>query len=204
MLLTSQTTIYKFIKQSQLGFTLIELMIVLGLIAALVGFSLTKLRPADKAKAVVRRITVLTKQTFINARLKNQMHRFVINLDEKNPNIIIESATKSDVQAFFSEEDEKKAHPDEKAKSDYTPDGSILKKPLELPSGYKFLDVEYGTKKEKISTGKAYIYFFPQGFATHAAIHISDGKDKKFTVIIQPLTGQSFASPDYVSLQEFE
>ncbi len=207
---TLQTKTSKFNLSSkkiiQSGFTLIEIMIVLMLLAGLLSITLPKLRPADKVKGLVRKITVLTKQTFMNARLRNRIQRFVITFDEKNPTLLVEAATKADVQAILSEAEDAKPidNSDSKPRAEFETDKTLMVHPLELPDGFIFEDVEYGTKKEKIKKGKAYIYFYPQGFATHSAIHISDGKEKKFTIIIQPLTGQSFASPEYTSLQEYE
>jgi general secretion pathway protein H len=82
-------------------------------------------------------------------------------------------------------------------------DPSVLKTPLELPRGFIFEDLEFGEDK-RVSSGKAFIYFFPQGFVTRAAIHISDKKTKKFTISVHPLTGQGYAVQEYVSLKEIE
>lgn len=197
----------KEIKSSQYGMTLLEVLIALVIIAGLMSFSLPRLRSGDKTKSVIRKITVLAKYVHSTARLKGLVYRIVIELGEGSSNsLYVERGASSEVNLKTNDEPTNPAASGSPAPPapDFAVDAGILKEPMELPSGFKFDDIEFGSKEEKVTTGKAYIYFFPQGFATKAAIHISDGAAKKFTIVIHPLTGQSYAAQSYVALKDVQ
>ncbi len=189
--------------QFESGMTLLEILIALTLVAGIMSLTLPRLRSGDQAKAIIRKITVLARYVHSTSRLKGIPYRMVIELGQGSPNsLYVERGSTAVVSLKSNEEINPQGSP--APKSDFLLDKGILKKPMELPKGYQFDDVEFGSKQEKVTTGKAYVYFFPQGFATKAAIHISDGKDKKFTIAIHPLTGQSYAAQTYVALKDIQ
>ncbi len=67
-------------------------------------------------------------------------------------------------------------------------------KPRQLPSSVK-ISVWTKPQREPISTGTAYVYFFPQGFTEKAMIFVGQGNNV-WTITVQPLTGKAVVVGD--------
>jgi general secretion pathway protein H len=63
-------------------------------------------------------------------------------------------------------------------------------KPVELKKAVRVADVYTPKQREPFTSGRAYVYFFPQGFGERAIIHLSDGKDSYYSLVVHPLTGR--------------
>lgn len=189
------------------GFTLIEILIVLALVAGLAIYTVPKLSTGDQVRAAVRRLTVVTKQAQTAARLSGTVHRLVFDMpDEKGQehSYWVERATKKDISLTFSnEDDEDKKEDEETSATGFEKDEKTTKRPEELPSNFYFEDIEF-SEKNKVSTGKAYIYFFPQGLVTKAAIHLTNKKAIKWTIVLNPLTGVGTVLTEYKTLKDIQ
>lgn len=196
-------------KKNEQGFTLIEILIVLALVAGLAIYTVPKLSSGDQVRAAVRRLTVITKQAQTNARLSGNIHRLVINMPEgeDEPHTYwVEKATQKNLKLAFSNEgDEDVDEEDGEAttQTGFEMDERSTKKEEELPGNFYFEDVEF-SEKTKITQGKAYIYFFPQGLVTKAAIHLTNKKAIKWSIIINPLTGVGTVLTEYKSLRDLQ
>ncbi len=79
--------------RGQKGFTLIEIMIVLGIVAALVGIIAPRMIKKDaNIKSVARHFIVLSKEIRNKARLTNSTYRLVIDMDSKEAKYWVERA----------------------------------------------------------------------------------------------------------------
>ena len=189
------------------GFTLIEILIVLALIAGLATYTVTKLSSGDQVRAAVRRLTVITKQAQTNARLSGLVHRMVFDLsaDEKKPHTYwVERATQKDLTLTLSDEgDEDKKEDEATSATGFEMDEKTTKKPEELPGNFYFEDIEF-SEKNKVTQGKGYVYFFPQGLVTKAAIHLTNKKAIKWTIILNPLTGVGTVLTEYKTLKDIQ
>ena len=67
-----------------------------------------------------------------------------------------------------------------------------------LPAGVD-LAVWVDHQQEKYTTGKAYLYFFPQGYTERAQIYVSSGTTV-YTLKVSPLTGKSRVEPTELSI----
>jgi general secretion pathway protein H len=67
-----------------------------------------------------------------------------------------------------------------------------------LPKGVD-LQVWVDHQREKYKTGKAYLYFFPQGYTERAQIYVSTG-DTVYTLKVSPLTGKSVVVSEELDL----
>lgn len=189
------------------GFTLIEMLIVLALVAGLVVYTVPKLSTGDQIRSAVRRLTVITKEAQTAARLTGDIHRLVINMpeDEKaDHTYVVERATQKDLALTLSNEgDEDKKEDEATSETGFEVADRVTKKIETLPSGFYFEDIEF-SEKDKITHGKAYIYFFPQGLVTRAAIHLTNRKAIKWTIILNPLTGVGTVLTEYKSLKDLQ
>jgi general secretion pathway protein H len=182
------------------GFTLIEIMVVLAIIGAImVSIAPRLVDRKSKMKESVRKLATLTREIHNAARLYNSTYRIVIKMDEKKGHsysiesapgnvTLLSSAQEEEMQKMISSDQEKAKS---KSKHQFAEDSRILKKPVELPNGFYFGEIEYGNRSEGISEGVAYIHFFPQGLTEEAVIHLTDRKTLNWTIALHPITGRA-------------
>ena len=199
------------------GFTLIELMVVLAIMGGVVALSMPYLanRNVD-TKAVLRKLTTLSRELHTKAKLQGAVFRLVIDMQEdtsgKRPvqTFWVEKANgktvvKADEEAALIEAN--KDHRDGEKMVDphgFAPDTSILPKPVQLPRGMTFDKVELTRLKSPITHGKAFIHYMPQGLVDEAAIHLKGENNLAWTISIHPLTGKGELITKQMSLQEMK
>lgn len=181
------------------GFTLIEIMIVLGIIAAVMAFGFSRVRKSENnIRAVARSLIVLTKEIRNQARLTGSTFRLVVQFDRNRPKYWVEKASGIELR---EKEDEKKSDKDEDGpKSSFQLYKNLTKKEKELPKGLFFSSLEV-TNQDPANEGYGFIYFSPEGFVDASALQISDSK-KTWTLIFNPLTGQADFLPEQKSLKD--
>jgi hypothetical protein len=67
-----------------------------------------------------------------------------------------------------------------------------------LEGGAAFDGVTVAGQSDPQTSGKAYIHFFPNGWAEPAVIHTTDGEGTFFTLTVSPLTGKVESKPGKV------
>lgn len=196
--------------KSSKGFTLIEILLVLALVGGMSVLMLPRFSTIDRVKASIRKLNVVVKQTQNKARLSSSLYRLTFELTPPNSSqekdfaqsFYVEISQRKSVKPILGEEAKSKDKEDEDIPEDFVPDTSILKKKEVLPRGFYFKNIEYS--KETIESGKAYIYFFPQGYITQAAIHITNNEKINYTLFIHPLTGQVTIINEEKTLKDFQ
>lgn len=195
----------------QSGFTLVEIMIVISIIAGVLVIGVPKMFSTSTAmRGAIRKIAVMTRDIRNNSRLYGVTTRLVLNMDkQKGYSYAVESSP--GIVLMVSDDKEKElekltsAQRDgEKKKIAFTPETRVLKKIIGLPKGMLFEDVEKGGHTDVITEGKAYINFYPQGLAEESAIHLGDGKTLHWTIVVNPLTGRADVYEKHVSLKEIK
>lgn len=77
-----------------------------------------------------------------------------------------------------------------------------LAQPVAMPTKVRVKDLFTTQSKDPISTGMAYIHFFPQGFAEHAIINLTDAAgDRMHALEVNPLTGFTKIHHEYRELK---
>ena len=71
-------------------------------------------------------------------------------------------------------------------------------KPIVLKSGVVMADIYTPRLLKPLAEGKGYVYFFPMGMTEAAVIHLSDGKETFYSLIVHPLTGRVTVKNSYV------
>jgi general secretion pathway protein H len=201
-------------KQKSLGFTLVELLVTLGIIAFVVAIAIPKLGRTlgTQLRATTRRVVSLNKELHHFARLKNKTYRLVIDFGDSNhkPSFDVESATTRQLlnppDATPPPEKKKKDDKNKKPEDEdpFAEDSEVLKKKIDLPYGVQFEDVETDNVEKPITEGKAYVVFFPEGLVQRAIIHLTDGKNIHWSLIINPLTGQTTVETEYIKLKDLD
>lgn len=178
---------------SNRGFTLIEILIVLAILAGIIAVGMPRLRlNNNNIKKVVRDLTVLTKEVRNQSRLKSMTHRLVFKLEGNEHSYWVESATG---QVLAQSEDELKKisemSEDERPVSPFQKSTKFFKKDRVLPAPYYFARIETVNRPTPVENGMAYIYFSPEGLVEQSVIQITDRKNMTWSLILNPLTGQA-------------
>lgn len=71
----------------------------------------------------------------------------------------------------------------------------------ELPEDIKLLDVEY-PDEEKISAGRADIYFYKKGYSDKAIIHISNNDNELLSFLIEPFLSRVRLYNKYIEFED--
>lgn len=190
---------------NQKGFTLLEVMVVLGIIAAVIALGVPRFNQNNNnLKKVVREMGVLGKEVRHRARLFNRTYRLVFEMPPNGEHTYFVEYANGPTLAKSKEQLEAEARMDEKDRpaSPFQRDESILKEPRTLASPYVFGRVESADREEVVTEGTAYIYFMPQGLVEQSLIQITDKKNQTWTLIFNPLTGQSDIFERAVELKE--
>ncbi len=76
-------------------------------------------------------------------------------------------------------------------------------KPARLSSGVFIKDIETSYSSTKLTNGKAYTYFFPDGFATRTMIHLRDEDDEDhYSIEVSPVSGKVKIESDYREMEK--
>lgn len=194
-------------ENNQKGFTLIELMVVIAIIAGAIALVLPRIsNPNNQIRSTLRELITLTRELHTRAKLQGKTYRLVFALKSDDPKeanmaqaFYIESSNgqvllyNSDDEKTLREQQARNAKDEKSAKADlngFQPDNSILKKPKILPQGLEVTGIEVKRSKEMLTTGKVGIHFFPQGIAEEAIIHFKS-KDQVWSLVIDPMIGKA-------------
>jgi|GEM_PF-493851 len=199
---------------AEAGFTLIELMVVIAIIAAVVAVAIPKIAGRNnKNKEILRMLTVLPRELHMKSKLNGSTYRLVLDLKDGDKSKSSQSfwVEKSETNALAKPDEEKEEREnrnrddkDKKAKKDFNPDPSVMKQKQMLPSDMHFDKIELSRLPDPIVSGKAYIHFLPQGLVEESAIHLKTDSGQKWTIAIHPLTGKAEVISDSTSLQDLK
>jgi general secretion pathway protein H len=191
------------------GFTLIELMVVLVIIAvvtAAVATGIGSLRGASTSTEA-NKLTVAVRYLYNLSVISGKTHRLVIDLDSRTY-WGEEEASNDPCEAFLlpgegGEAKQKSAKPKSgKGKDSAEPANqgnfkqaeSALVRKYELDRGTVLTDVMTSHQPNPTEKGQAYVYFFPNGSTENALIHLADrggDPDEAMTVEVKSLQGSA-------------
>ena len=187
------------------GFTLIEVMIVIAIMAGLIAVGAPRLLKKNaNIKTGARQLSVLVKEVRNRAKLFNSTYRLVIRMDKGHESYWVEKG--NGVQMVDPAQLEKE-HDNKGKKEDNAPpplfaiDKSLTKVEKTLPAPLGFVQVETMNMSAPVVEGIAYIHFFPQGMMEASAIQITD-KRNTWTIVFNPLTGQADMLEKPVNLKD--
>lgn len=212
--------------------TLIEIMIVVTLIAALVGitaFSLGLVGRAD-AQAKAREFTGVIRFVYNQAATRNETFQLVIDLDNNTYSVdILDTSgglSRDELSGSFLDRDvelESESRAGRVDDEDTAFGGVLERTPLEgplleektFPEGVAFLGVMTSHHEELQVEGLATINFFPSGFVERSVIYIGGVSEKSmkevgrarvdgavYTLLVNPLTGQTTLRSGWVEVEE--
>jgi general secretion pathway protein H len=219
-------------RPSEGGFTLIEMMIALVIVALMTVVTVSGLRNFAKSdlRSTATRMAGAVRYLFDRASTTGHVHRLVLDFDHgkywaevSNDDFIIaagketEASRKIEAEKIAKEEEAKRVAAEKESfmgssgiPSRYLPKPFTPKrakfdafretavKPITLKSGVLLADVYTPRLLKPLTEGKGYIYFFPMGMTEAAVIHLSDGKEAFYSLIVHPLTGRVSVKNSFV------
>jgi general secretion pathway protein H len=217
---------------SQQGFTLIEVMIVLVVIAFVTVLTVAGMRSFAKTdlRSTATRMSGSIRYLFDRASTTGKVHRLVLDFEEgkywaevsDDPFVFAagketDETRKKEAEKIAKEEEAMREAQEREARfgasqipSRYVPKPFIPKrakfgafretivKPIKLKSGVVLADIYSPRLAEPMSSGRGYVYFFPLGMTEAAIIHLSDGKETFYSLIVHPLTGRVSVKSGFV------
>lgn len=178
-------------ESSRSGFTLIEILIVLAIIALVLSLGMPAIQSVtnQRINSTTRRFTGLIRAIRNDAILLNLIHRLVINFDDQT--WWIESQKK-----FGLLEEEPPEDGEEVPDTNFTYAEKYTTEPRKMPGGVVFSGVR--TERDGlISKGVAYVHFFPNGFTEQSILYLSkEGAESVFySMILRPTSGRIELQP---------
>ncbi len=188
------------------GFTLVEIMLVVAILAAIMGIAVPKLKKSNSnIKSFMRELSVLSIEVRHYARLKNATYRIVFNLKGKEDSYFVEASNHAVmVKSAAHQKLEDEMNKEDKPSSPFSKVDKPLKQERFLPSNLFIKSVETKSHAEPITKGTAYIYFSPEGLVDQSVVQLTDGKDLTWSLVFNPLTGHADMISKPVTLQELE
>ena len=197
-----------------------ELMIVLVIIGIFITFGARKLvNRGTEMKSAVRKFSAMSRKLRNRARLDNKTYRLVFDFPiEKDKQqsywvegtskqaLLLNEEQKEELEENLDEVEDKEGNKFRPDPQGFTMDNAIVKNaPATLPNGLFFESIELdGDPIEKITEGRVYIYYFPQGYVQSSAIHLTDREELNWTLVVNSLTGVVDMYSRYRSLEDFK
>ncbi len=204
--------------RSPRGLTLLEILIVIGILVLILGLGVAGFDRIGgvRLRNETNRVAAAVRFTFNRAVSLGLYMRMVIDLDGESYTV-----EASETPTFLRErkpgDDDAQDDPDAPAadskssrgrggddaaasaakaserRARFVKDDVIGTQKLE--GGAAFDGVTVAGQSDPTTSGKAYIHFFPNGWAEPAVIHTTDGEGTYFTLQVNPLTGKVTNKP---------
>jgi general secretion pathway protein H len=191
------------------GFTLIEILVALAIASLMIGIGLPSIKRVFRTniKSAAARVSSVIRFAYDSAIIKHKLHRIVFDFEKKTywveistKDNLIDSDIKEDQDLeveSISDKDKNEAKAKSKNFSAYPGEPG---KPYKLPGGIIFEDVENLTTQKKITSEKAYLYFFPHGLTEALIIRLNGGASKTgyYSIKVNPINAKTKIEGRYV------
>ncbi len=180
------------ISKDERGFSLIEILVVVGMMALITGVFIPSLTGAFRVKgeSVARKIGLILGQTRDRAlltnhliRLKVDFERQVLTLEEAKGDYLVPKIPDGILSEREKEELEKKEA------EIFRPVTELMSEPMQMPNGLKIIQLTSPRYKKPLTEGVGAIYFFGNGSADGATIYFETDEKVKQAVVLHPVTG---------------
>ncbi len=161
------------------GFTLIELIVVITLISLMLFFVIPRFQVdvlSDNTNKVSRWIMLKVHSLKEKAVREQKLYVLHISLDSNRLWVTSEIMSQEELQAAEANG-------------------------YELSDNINLLDVEY-PDEEKISVGRADIYFYKKGYSDKAIIHISNDDNERRSFLIEPFLSHVRLYDKYIGFED--
>lgn len=182
---------------NQRGFTLVEILIVLAIIAAAMTMGVPRLfKKETKMGPIAHHLSILSREIRNRARMNHSTYRLVLILEKGKSQYYVERASRKvliDAESIKAEMEKK---PDSEKTDEPAPpplfqmETGILKKPKELPKTISLTSLETANTGGAITQGKGFIHYSAEGLVESAVLQITNPNNQTWSLVFNPLTGQ--------------
>ena len=178
----------------QQGFSLLEILVVVALMALVTGVFIPSLTGAFRVsgESQARKLSLILGQARDRAlltdkliRLKVDFEKQTLTLEEASSQYLVQKETER-APSEHEKEDLKK-----KSAETFHPVPDLMKEPMKMPSGLKFIQLNSPRYKKPMTEGMGYIYFFNNGNTDGATLFFETDEKVHQAITLHPITGLS-------------
>ncbi len=152
------------IKRPRLGFTLIELMVVMLLISIVMAVAIPKFDGGaleDPAKKLTRWMINTIRTLRSSAIQKQKVQGLIVDVSNSRMWVVTDDMSEEAIEAATD-------------------------KGLKLPETIKIVDVQF-PHQDSVTSGTAEVRFYPAGYSDQVLIHLETDQAERFTYSVEPL-----------------
>jgi general secretion pathway protein H len=197
------------------GFTLIEIMVVIGLIAVFAALAVPAVDAITGANArkSAGELAGAMRYLFDTAALRHVTCRLALDVDGRawwaecargRAGIAQDQERAPDEDRLLAERfpDERNAEARKLlARTEFGSFEDRIVRKRELPGSTAFGAISVEGRRSAVESGTAYVYFFAGGRAQRAHVRIAAG-NARYTVVLEPFTGRARVTPGDVEVRE--
>ena len=172
---------HKTLIRNHKGFTLMELVVVVGLIVMMIGLTMPQIRSAlssDGLKRTALRMVGLANN--LRDEALREQRTYGLHLDMARQQYWVGFATMTEEEQALARENARK-----------------------LPHNVQILDVWF-KEGGQVKEGETVIWFFKKGYVQPSAIHLGADDGRRFTIVLSPFGGKVKLLEKYVDLENKE
>lgn len=174
------------------GFSLIEVLIVIGLVALVTGMGVSSLTSAFRtsAEAFARQLSMQIGQARDRAYLADKLVRLRVDFGKQT--FMIEEAPSNFLVPKTPDKDLSEREKEELAKKEegvYSPIPELMSSPREMPTGLKMTEVTSSRLRKPAKEGIVDIYFFANGNNDGATLYFETDEQVGYAIRMHPVTG---------------
>jgi type II secretion system protein H len=168
--------------RSQVGFTLIELGVVLLVIGVVVALVVPRFRDQSHAElmSATRKLAVTFRFLQHEAILNGRVYQLNFDLDQQR--YFVSSAEAGDEFGDAQRE------------------SGILASDVALPATVQIADVDVPLVSGKLYQGVAFARFYPDGYVDPTVVHLDNGQEAYTLYVPDGLTGRAYVAAGYLDL----
>lgn len=205
-------------KNSSSGFTLMEILIVLAIMAGMLILTVQRKPSSQKVyRQYFRKLSTMAKEVRNRAQLRGSTIRLYFEFEsegqikywaEEAPGRVLVGDAKKieeEIRDLYKEIQVKKTstNPKKKRRGKFKELKRYNSKQIPPPSTLEIKQVEIGGLDSPINEDLAFFHFFPEGFVEETAIQFqTKDKELKWTLATDPLTGELLKLDGHVSLRD--
>ncbi len=191
-----------------LGFSLIELLVVLGIIILISSLVIPSVSNYFQVSinSATRDLASTIKEAYNSTVITGKVHRVVYNFKERSF-WVESSSTDTLLDTKVSKEKREtrmkfSRRSDAPPKSDFSIEKTVTRKKIILPLGVEFEDIITQQSQNPITEGLAYTHLFPSGMSEQTIIHLKDSSKHHVSLVITSLLGMTDLYDRYVNATE--